>query len=155
MDNIAARLARLGLVLPRPSSPSANYLPWHRTGNLLFIAGQVPKDANGQEPFIGKLGAEMDLSQGQAAAQLCALNLLAHLDTAIGGDISRVCHCVRLNGFVNAATDFGQHPAVINGASDLMVAVFGDIGRHTRVAVGVCSLPRNVAVEIDAVFEIR
>ena len=86
MDNIAARLARLGLVLPRPSSPSANYLPWHRTGNLLFIAGQVPKDANGQEPFIGKLGAEMDLSQGQAAAQLCALNLLAHLDTAIGGD---------------------------------------------------------------------
>jgi enamine deaminase RidA (YjgF/YER057c/UK114 family) len=155
MPNIAARVAQLGLVLPKPQSPSANYLPWYRAGNLLYIAGQVPKDANAHEPYIGKLGAEIDLSQGQAAAQLCALNLLAQLDVAIDGDISRVAHCVRVNGFVNAVTDFGQHPTVINGASDLLIAVFGDIGRHTRVAVGVSSLPRNVAVEIDAIFELR
>lgn len=154
-DNIETRLAKLGHQLPRPTTPSANYVAWLKIGNLVFIAGQVPKDAQGRDHYVGKLGDQYDVPEGRQAAQLCALNILAQLDHAIGGDLSRVRRCVRLGGFVNATPQFEQHPSVINGASDFVVEVLGDIGKHTRVAVGVNSLPRNVAVEVEAIFEVE
>lgn len=153
-DSIEARVKRLGYVLPNPAAPAANYVAWFRTGNLLFISGQVPKGADGKDSFVGKLGAQYDVEQGQEAARLCALNLLAQLDNAVAGDVTRVRHCVRIGGFVNATPQFDQHPSVINGASDFIVSVLGGAGKHTRVAVGVNGLPRNVAVELDAVFEL-
>ncbi|GAB3630502.1 L-PSP family endoribonuclease [Pandoraea terrae] len=152
-DTLAARLQGLGLQLPDCSTPAANYVPWVRTGNLLFISGQVPK-RDGEDAYIGKLGDEFGIEDGQAAARLCALNILAHLNDAVEGDASRVRRCVRLGGFVNSTPAFDQHPKVINGASDLMVDVLGVAGKHARAAVGVAALPRNVAVEVDAIFEI-
>ncbi len=152
-ETISARVAELGHALPDPSTPAANYVPWVRTGNLVFISGQVPlKD--GQCAYVGRVGEELDVETGRAAAQLCALNVLAHLAAAVEDDLSRVVRCVRLGGFVNAAPGFGQQPVVVNGASDLMVEVFGDQGKHSRAAVGVSSLPRNAAVEVEAVFEV-
>lgn len=153
-DNIAARVARLGYVLPKPITPAASYVAWVKVGNLLFIAGQVPKGADGKDNFVGKVGAQYAVEEGQEAARLCALNLLAQLDHAVDSDLTRVRRCVRIGGFVNATPQFDQHPSVINGASDFIVNVLGDIGKHTRVAVGVNGLPRNVAVELDAIFEI-
>ena len=153
-DTISARLAELGHTMPSPSSPAANYVPWVRTGNLVHISGQVPlKD--GQPQFIGKLGESLDVEVGKQAAQLCALNVLAHLSKAVDDDLSRVVRCVRLGGFVNSAPDFIEHPQVVNGASDLMFEVFGEKGAHARAAVGVAGLPRGVAVEVDAIFEVR
>lgn len=152
-ETISARVAELGHALPDPYTPAANYVPWVRSGNLVFISGQVPlKD--GQCAYVGRVGEELDVETGRKAAQLCALNVLAHLAAAVEDDLSRVVRCVRLGGFVNAAPGFGQQPVVVNGASDLMVEVFGDKGKHSRAAVGVSSLPRNAAVEVDAVFEV-
>jgi enamine deaminase RidA (YjgF/YER057c/UK114 family) len=150
------RLAELGIALPDPPKVAANYIPAAQTtgSRLIFIAGQVPT-SGGRDVYVGKLGGEVSLEDGQAAARLCAINILAQLRAALDGNLDRVVACVRLGGFVNATPEFGDHPQVINGASDLMVEVFGEAGRHARAAVGCVSLPRNVAVEVDAIFEVR
>ena len=150
---IEARLAELGIELPQPAAPVANYVPFALSGNLLFIAGQICQ-WNGQLRFVGKLGAGVGIAEGKEAARLCALNILAHVRTACGGDLDRVRRCLRVGGFVNCTPDFTEMPQVVNGASDLMVEVFGDGGRHARAAVGVSSLPGGVAVEVEATFEI-
>jgi len=150
---IDARLKELNIDLPTPSTPAANYVPFKRAGSLVFIAGQVP-NANGKDQFTGQVGKEISLEDAQKAARLCAVNILAQLKAAVGGDLDKVVSCVRLGGFVNAVPSYGQQPQVINGASDLMVEVFGDAGRHARAAVGCGSLPRNVPVEVDAIFEV-
>jgi enamine deaminase RidA (YjgF/YER057c/UK114 family) len=150
---IEARLKQLGIALPAAGAPAANYVPTVQSGNLVFIAGQITLD-NGKREFIGKLGREYNVAEGQKAARLCALNIVAHLKNACGGDLDRVKRCVRLGGFVNAVPEFLDHPQVVNGASDLMVEVFGEAGKHARAAVGVGSLPFGVAVEVEGVFEI-
>lgn len=152
-SSIANRLAELGLRLPTPVAPVANYVPFVQTGNLLTISGQVSLTADGTL-LTGKLGADLDVEAGQAAARACALNLLAQAQAALNGDLDRITRCVRLGGFVNCTPDFTDHPKVINGASDLMVDVLGDKGRHARFAVGAPSLPLGVAVEVDAMFEV-
>src|SRR5262245_40416811 len=151
-QHIDQRLAELQIELPRPSAPGANYVPFVRTGSLIHLTGQLSQ-WNGERRFIGKLGRDFDTSAGQQAARLCALNLIAHLREALEGDLDRVTRCVRLAGYVNSTPDFVAHSQVINGASDLMVQVFGERGRHTRMAVGVAALPYDVAVEVEAVFE--
>jgi len=151
--NIEHQLNQLGIELPRPPIPGGNFVPTRMVGPFLYISGQVPA-INGQDHHIGKVGAEVSLEQAQDAARLCAINILAQAKAALGGDLQRLRSCIRLGGFVNAAPDFAQHPKVINGASDLIGQVMGDAGRHVRVAVGCNSLPRNLAVEIEAVFEI-
>lgn len=153
MNAIEARLAAMGLALPNPPTPIANFLPWRRSGALVFLAGQV-NEWNGTVPFVGKLGRDLDIEAGKSAAQLCALNLLACLKLACDGDLGRVTQCVQVRGFVNCDPEFEFVPAVVNGASDLFVALFGEPGRHARTAVGVASLPRRAAVEVDAVFEV-
>jgi enamine deaminase RidA (YjgF/YER057c/UK114 family) len=153
MSRIDERLRELKIELPRASTPGANYVPAVRSGNLLFLTGQLSQ-WNGERRFIGKLGREFDVAQGQQAARLCALNLLAHLREALGGDLDRVVRCVRIAGYVNSVPDFTGQSQVVNGASDLFVAVFGDAGRHTRMAVGVSALPYDVAVEVEGVFEV-
>lgn len=152
-SSIQNRLAELGLTLPTPVAPVANYVPFVQTGNLLTISGQVSLTADG-ELLTGKLGADLDVDAGQAAARACALNILAQAHTALDGNLDRITRCVRLGGFVNCTPDFTDHPKVINGASDLMVDVLGDKGRHARFAVGAPSLPLGVAVEVDAMFEV-
>jgi enamine deaminase RidA (YjgF/YER057c/UK114 family) len=154
MSRIDQRLQELGVELPRASTPGANYVPWVRSGALLFLSGQVSQ-WNGERRFIGKLGREFEMTEGQQAARLCALNLIAHLRQALDGDLDRVVRCVRLGGYVNSMPSFTAQSQVINGASDLIVEVFGDIGRHARTAIGVAVLPYDVAVEVDAVFEVR
>ncbi|MBN9590452.1 MAG: hypothetical protein BGN85_02380 [Alphaproteobacteria bacterium 64-11] len=147
------RLQELAIALPTPPAPVASYVPYTFSGNQLFISGQIPlKD--GKPQFIGKVGAEISLENAQAAARLCAINILAQLNAACDGNLDRVVRCLKLGVFVNAVPEFTQQPEVANGASDLMVQVFGDVGKHARAAVGVGSLPRGVAVEVDAVFEI-
>lgn len=146
------RLRLLGVDLPTPMAPVANYTPFVRAGRLLFISGQVSATAAGL--LRGKIGVDMGLEEGVAAARICAINLIAQMNVACDGDLSRVRQIVRLTGFVNCAPDFVDQPKVINGASDLMVAVFGDAGRHSRAAVGAVSLPSGAAVEVDAVVEI-
>lgn len=149
---IETRLAELGITLPDAPAPAANYVPFVITGNLAHISGQISADANGQ--IKGKLGADMTVEQGAAAARACAISLLAQAKKACGGDLGRVVRLVKLVGFVNSTADFTDQPKVINGASDLMVAVLGDAGRHARSAVSAASLPFGVAVEIEAIFEI-
>jgi enamine deaminase RidA (YjgF/YER057c/UK114 family) len=151
---IEARLRELKIELPQPASPVANYVPAVRSGDLLVIAGQICQ-WNGERRFIGKLGREISLAQGQEAARLCALNILAVAKNALDGDLDRILRCVRLGAFVQSTDDFTQQPQVANGASDLMVEVLGDAGRHARAAVGVNALPAGVAVEVDAMFEVR
>jgi enamine deaminase RidA (YjgF/YER057c/UK114 family) len=151
---IDQRLAELKLELPNPASPMANYVPAVRSGNLLFLSGQICQ-WNGERRFVGKLGGEVSIEQGKEAAKLCGLNLLAQAKRALDGDLDRVVRVVRVGGFVNAVPEFVDQPQVVNGASDLMVAVFGDAGRHARTAVGVDSLPGGAAVEVDVVFEVR
>jgi enamine deaminase RidA (YjgF/YER057c/UK114 family) len=153
-DRITHRLAALGLTLPQAQPPVATYVPFVVTGNLVVISGQLPM-AEGKLAYSGKLGVSVSVEDGQAAARQCLLNILAHLNTACEGDLDRVVRLVRLGGFVACTPDFTQHPAVINGASDLAVAIFGDAGKHARAAVGVPSLPLDAAVEIDAMFEIE
>ncbi|KAF4652909.1 hypothetical protein FOZ61_009330 [Perkinsus olseni] len=156
--SIESRIASLGLKLPAATTPLANYVPFRRTGNLLFLSGQIPKrvDENGSSVLLtGKLGQDFTVEQGQAAAKLCALNMIAQVKEACGGDLSRVKSVVKVEAFVNATPEFTDHPKVINGCSDLLVSVFGgDVGRHSRFAVGCSSLPLGVAVEIGAVFEL-
>jgi enamine deaminase RidA (YjgF/YER057c/UK114 family) len=150
---IEQNLAAQGIVLPAPKAPVANYVPFVRTGNLLFVSGQVCLDADGKLIAKGKLGAGVSLEDGAAAARGCGINLLAQVKAAIG-DLEKVVRVVRLGGFVNSAPDFLDGPKVLNGASDLMVAVFGDKGRHARTTVGVSALPSDAAVEVEGVFEI-
>ncbi len=150
---IEARLKELKLELPKAAAPVANYVPAVRSGDLLFIAGQICQ-WQGERRFIGKLGREISLEQGREAAQLCGLNLLAQAKAALG-DLDRILRCVRLGAFINCTEDYKEQPQVANGASDLMVNVFGDAGRHARTAVGVSALPGGVAVEVDAIFEVR
>lgn len=152
MSSIDARLKDLGIELPTPAAPVANFLPFVRTGDLLFVSGQVPMGPKGLE-YVGKLGAGADVAFGRAAARLCAINLIAQVKAAIG-DLDALVRVVKLTGFVNSTLDFGDQPKVVNGASDLMVEVFGDRGRHSRSAVGVASLPFGVAVEVEGIFEI-
>ena len=151
---IEERLRELRIELPQPSKPGANYVPWTRSGQLVFLTGQLSQ-WNGERRFIGKLGREFGVEEGQAAARLCALNLIAHARDEAGGDLDRVARIVRIAGFVNSMPDFVQQSQVVNGASDLFVDVFGDAGRHARMAVGVAALPYDVAVEVEAVLEVR
>jgi len=150
---IDARLSALGIALPTPPAPVASYVPFVVSGNLVFISGQVTVAADGLK-YIGIVGKDLSLDEGKAAARLCAINVLAQAKAACGGDLDRVKRCAKLIVFVNAVPGYTQHPEVANGASDLIVEVFGDAGRHARAAVGAGSLPRNVAVEVEAVFEI-
>jgi len=150
---VEARLKELGIELPQPAAPVANYVPYTVSGNLVFISGQICQ-WNGELRFVGRLGAAIGIADGREAARLCALNILAHLRVACGGDLDRVRRCLRVGGFVNCTPEFTDMPQVVNGASDLMVAVFGDLGRHARAAVGMSSLPGGVAVEVEAIFEI-
>lgn len=150
---IEARLERLGLTLPPAPNPVANYVPYLLVGDLLFVSGQISKAADGAV-ITGCLGAGLSTEAGAAAARLCALNILAQAKAA-AGSLERIAQVVRLTGFVAAAPDFTDHPKVVNGASDLMVEVLGDKGRHTRVAVGVSSLPMGSAVEVDAILRIE
>lgn len=150
---VEARLSELGIKLPEVAAPVANYVGYVKTGNLVFVSGQVPiKD--GKFLFQGKLGAAVSLEDGQSAAKLCAINIVAQLKAACDGDLDRVKRIVKLGGFVNSTPEFTDQPKVVNGASDLMVAVFGDKGKHARAAVSAGSLPMGVAVEVDAVAEI-
>jgi enamine deaminase RidA (YjgF/YER057c/UK114 family) len=150
---IEARLKELGLELPAATAPIANYVPFTRSGGLVVVSGQVSV-RDGKPEFVGKLGREISVAEGQQAARLCALNILAHAKTACDGDLDRVKRVLRLGGFVNCMPEFTQMPQVVNGASDLMVELFGDAGKHARAAVGVASLPLGVAVEVEAMFEI-
>jgi len=148
-----ARLCALGIELPNVPVPVANFLPYRVENNLVFLAGQVC-EWNGEVRYVGKVGVEYDLAAGQAAARICGLNLLAALRSALGS-LNRVRNCVRLGGFVNCDPLFPDVPKVINGASDLMHEVFGADGAHARTAVGVASLPRGAAVEVEAIFALR
>ena len=155
MPTPEARLKQLGIELPRPAAPVANYLPFVITGNLLVISGQLPFGPDGKiaPEHTGKLGIDIFNEAGQQAARLCAINILAQAREA-AGTLSHIKRCVKLVGYVNAAPKFSAIPAVINGASDLMVAAFGEKGKHARAAVGVAELPLDAAVEVEAMFEI-
>ena len=152
MSAVEDRLSALGLELPAVSLPVANYVPAVRSGNLLFVAGQVPRDVGGRL-IAGKVGVTMDIEGAYRAARSCALQALAVVKDAVG-DLDRVVRVVRVLGLVNATPDFGEQPAVVNGFSDLMVEVFGDAGRHARVAYGAGSLPGGVPVEVESLFEV-
>jgi enamine deaminase RidA (YjgF/YER057c/UK114 family) len=151
-NSIDARLAELGLTLPDAPVPAANYVPAVRSGALLFVSGQISQNADGL--IKGRLGDNLDVAAGAEAAKACALSLLAQVRAACDGDLSRLVRVVKLTGFVNSTPDFTDQPKVINGASDLLVAVLGDAGRHARSAVG-APLPFGVAVEIEGIFEVR
>ncbi len=153
MGLIDKKLVELGIVLPTPMKPLANYVPWVKTGNLVFISGQGAV-VDGKVHYQGKLGDSVSIEDGIASARLTCINILAQLREACNGDLDRVTRIVKLVGFVNATPDFIDHPKIINGASDLMAKVFGEKGRHARSAVGVSSLPLNFSVEIDAIVEI-
>ncbi|QGQ71669.1 RidA family protein [Halomonas sp. PA16-9] len=150
---IEQAVAEQGLTLPAIPRPRGMFLPWSQLGSQ-FLAGQIC-ERGGDVLYPGKVGTEFDLETGKLAAQACALNLLASLSDAVDGDFSRVVRCVRMNGFVNVAPGFHDVPLVINGASELFVALFGDAGRHARTAIGVATLPGNAAVEVEAIFEVR
>ena len=152
MTEVEARLSQLGIDLPTPAAPVANYAPFTISGKLVFISGQVSLGPDGL--ITGKVGQDLDVEAAQIAARACGVNLIAQAKAACGGDLSRVARIIKLGGFVNCTPDFTDHPKVINGASDLMVEAFGDAGRHARAAVGAPSLPLGAAVEVDAVIEI-
>jgi enamine deaminase RidA (YjgF/YER057c/UK114 family) len=151
-STIETRLSELGVTLPDAPAPAANYVPYVISGNLVFVSGQISKDDSGM--ITGKLGDDFSIEQGQAAAKVCAINLLAQLKAACGGDLDRLVRVVKLGGFVNSTGDFESHPMVINGASDFIGEVCGAKGAHARAAVGCASLPLGVAVEIEGIFEI-
>ena len=150
---IEQKLKSMGIVLPATATPAANYVPYTRAGPIVFIAGQICQ-TDGKPMCVGKVGAAVDLATAQKAARVCGVNILSALNAACGGDLDNVVRCLRLGGFVNVAPGFTDVPLVVNGASDLIVEVFGESGRHARTAVGVAELPRNVSVEVDAVFEV-
>jgi enamine deaminase RidA (YjgF/YER057c/UK114 family) len=151
---IEQRLRELAIELPQPSAPGANYVPYVLTGSLLVITGQLSQ-WNGERRFVGKLGREFGVEEGQKAARLCALNLIAHACAAVGGDLDKIARTIRLAGSVNGTPDFTAQSQVMNGASNLFVEIFGEAGRHTRIAVGVNALPYDVAVEVEAMFECK
>lgn len=147
------KLAELGITLPDAPPPAANYVPFVKVGNTVYVSGQI---SNGPDGFImGKLGSDTDVDAGAAAAQTCAVSLLAQVKAACDGDLDRLKRVVKLTGFVNSTADFGDQPKVINGASDFLVEVLGDVGRHSRSAVSAASLPFGVAVEIEGIFEVK
>lgn len=150
---VDARLTELGISIPEAASPAANYIPYTISGNQVFVSGQVPF-VDGKIQYQGKVGKDFTTEEAAKCARVCALNILAQVKAACGGDLDRIVQCVKLGGFVNCIDGFAEQPKVINGASDLMVEVLGDKGRHARFAVGTNALPLNVAVEIDAIFEI-
>jgi len=152
--SVDAKLKQLGVEIPTPAAPVANYVGFVKTGNLVFVSGQVTMQG-GKPQFIGKLGKEISVEQGQEAAKLCAINIVAQLKAACEGDLDRVQRIVKLGGFVNSTPEFTDQPKVINGASDFLVAVFGDKGKHARAAVSAGALPLNVSVEIDCIAEIK
>ena len=152
---IDRRLAELGIELPAPAAPLASYVPWKRSGNTVHISGQGPfRDGRIDDKHCGRVGADLTIEQGQEAARLTALNVLAQLKEACGGDLDRVRQCVQVSGFVNCVEGFTDTPSVVNGGSDVIVEIFGEAGRHARFAVGSHALPVNIAVELAAVFEI-
>ena len=153
MSKVEQRLADLGLTLPTPVAPIANYVPFAKSGSLVHISGQVSLDADGG--ITGIVGEDVDPERAKAAAQLCGLNLIAQMKAACEGDLDRIVRVVKLGGFVQAGPEFFAIPQVVNGCSDVMVAAFGDAGRHARSAVGVYRLPMNFAVEVDAVVQVR
>jgi enamine deaminase RidA (YjgF/YER057c/UK114 family) len=153
MNEIERRLAEAGIILPDAPAPAANYVPAQMGAGLLFVAGQVPM-RDGKIAYVGKLGGGVSLEDGQAAARLCAVNILAQAKKALGGDLSRIKQTLKVQGFVNCTPDFGEHPKVINGASDLLVEALGDAGKHARFALGAPSLPFDATVEVDATFEV-
>jgi len=147
------KLLALGYRLPQAAAPAANYVPYVISGNQIFVAGQIPF-LNGEKMHMGRVGDDLSVEDGVKAARSCALNILAQANAAVDGDWSKIKRLVKLGGFVNSTPDFTDHPTVVNGASDLMVAVMEDAGKHARFAVGAPSLPLGVAVEIDAIFEL-
>ena len=153
MSKVEERLSALGLTLPQPNPPVANYVPFVRVGDLVHISGQVSVDAGGG--IRGTVGEEVDMETAKAAARLCGVNLIAQMKAACDGDLDRVARVVKLGGFVQAGANFLEIPQVVNGASDLMVQVFGDAGKHARSAVGVYRLPLGFSVEVDAVVQVR
>lgn len=152
MSKVEERLAAAGITVPNPIAPIANYVPFVRSGTQIFIAGQVSLDGSGG--VLGTVGVDVDMETAQKAARLCGVNLIAQMKAACDGDLDRVVRVVKLGGFVQCGPDFYDIPTVLNGCSDLMVEAFGDAGRHARAAVGVYKLPRNFAVEVDAVVEV-
>jgi len=150
---IDARLSELGITLPVPARPAGAYVPYVVAGRLVFVSGQLCL-WDGELRYRGAVGGDVSLDDGREAARLCALNLLAQVRDACDGDLDRLSRVVRLGGFVHCGADFVDHPKVLDGASNLMMDVFGDVGRHTRFAVGASSLPRNASVEVDGIFEI-
>ncbi|WP_171178909.1 RidA family protein [Ruegeria sp. HKCCD8929] len=150
--SIAAKLESLGVTLPDAPAPAANYVPFVRVGNIVYVSGQISKD---DDLITGKLGDGMEVEAGAAAARVCAINLLAQVKAACDEDIERLVRVIKLTGFVNSTADFTQQPQVINGASDFLVEALGDAGRHSRSAVSAAALPLGVAVEIEGIFEIR
>ena len=153
ITDLNTKLTEMQLSLPDAPAPAANYVPFVRTGDLLFVSGQISQDADGRL-ITGKLGVDVSVEDGAEAAQRCALSLLAQVGAALGGDFSRLKRVVKLTAFVNSSADFTEQPKVVNGCSDLLVALLGDAGRHARSAVSAAALPLNVAVEIEGIFEI-
>ncbi|NQV47574.1 MAG: RidA family protein [Rhodospirillaceae bacterium] len=152
-ETVEQRLAGLGVKLPEPAAPAANYVPYVISGNLVFVSGQITM-MDGELKYVGTVGDDLSTDDGYQAARICAINLMAQVKIACGGDLERVKRVVKLGGFVNCTADFTDQPKVINGASDLIGEAFGDIGKHARFAVGAPSLPLGIAVEVDGVFEI-
>lgn len=150
---IEDKLASLGVSLPNAPAPAANYVPFVKVGNIVYISGQISNDENGL--IVGKLGENMDVAAGAAAARRCAINLLAQVRAACGGDLDQLVRVIKLTGFVNSTADFTNQPQVINGASDFLVEALGDAGRHSRSAVSAAALPLGVAVEIEGIFEVK
>jgi enamine deaminase RidA (YjgF/YER057c/UK114 family) len=151
--SVEKKLQELGVSLPKPPAPIANYVPFVRTDNMLTVSGQLCFDADGKLVAKGQLGGAVSIEDGQKAARACAVNLLAQVKIAIG-ELDKVVRVVRLGGFINSAPGFGEGPKVMNGASDLMVAAFGDKGKHARSTVGVAALPADAAVEVEGLFEV-
>ncbi len=151
--NYEGKLLEMGVTLPDAPAPAANYVPYVQVGDTLYVSGQIPIGADGM--ITGKLGADLDVDAGAAAARICAISLLAQVKAACGGDLDRLVRVVKLTGFVNSTSDFGDQPRVINGASDFLAEALGDAGRHARSAVSAAALPFGVAVEIEGIFQIR
>ncbi len=154
MSKIEEKLKSLNIVVPQPLAPVANYVGFVKSGNQVFVSGQLPIE-NGELKYVGKVGSKISVEEAQKAARICAINIIAQVKMACEGNLERVVRCVKLGVFVNGDADFIDHPVVANGASDLIADVFGDAGKHARAAVGSGSLPRGVSVEIDAIFEIK
>lgn len=154
MSKIEEKLKSLNITVPQPLAPVANYVGFVKSGNQVFVSGQLPIE-NGELKYVGKVGSKISIEDAQKAARICAINIIAQIKLACEGNLERVVRCVKLGVFVNGDADFIDHPVVANGASDLIADVFGDAGKHARAAVGSGSLPRGVSVEIDAIFEIK